>query len=129
MVHCAKEFVMRNWKEEFQEIDALNRQVKDVVYHNGKAWGYVMWSLATRDMDIARADLLIPKPKLKKYRPWRHDEVPVGSVIRHKETKNKIVIVAVNPWHVWLGPETQAFEHVFIRYEMLDGSPCGVLEE
>lgn len=69
------------------------------------------------------------QPKL--FRPWRFSEVPVGYVLRRKDSSERLLIVGVQGSSVYLGPDPQSYN----SEELLDkfvydntGEPCGVLE-
>jgi len=45
---------------------------------------------------------LIPKPRPKTFRPWRREEVPVGSVVRNRTADTLFVITGVSSREICL---------------------------
>ena len=66
------------------------------------------------------------------YRPWRHEEVPVGKIVKEADPSRLVVrmIDAAEYGDIHLGGLSclLSSEVVLTRYTMLDGSPCGVRE-
>lgn len=120
----------RNWRDEFEPKDKLDRKVTDVIYHNGSPWGYMIYTVAMGHFPSTDVHRLIPKPKPKTYRPWTRDEVPVGSVVKSKTNgfRGMITGVASCGDMIRISDSSQTVKYVFDNYEMLDGSPCGVEE-
>ncbi len=65
------------------------------------------------------------KPEMK-YRPWTVDEVPVGKVVRWKESGGRAAITAVSKGYILVELNWFPAEHYYDYFTMDDGSPCGV---
>lgn len=72
-----------------------------------------------------------PEPK---YRPWRPEEVPVGSVVKNVNTGLRSVILAseargnAGAAHIIIHGFMLTEEQMLDHWTLLDGSPCGVEE-
>ena len=82
-------------------------------------------------------DLIIPEPE-PKWRPWKVEEIPVGSRVRRKDNrvyetlilKNSAAIAGDEPYLIFLDGRSSA-SAAFNDLEYWDGTswqPCGVLE-
>jgi len=61
-----------------------------------------------------------PKPKVKRWRPWTVDEIPLGNEVRNKSgTERAIIIIAAEG----------SGQYLLDYYTLADGTPCGVEEE
>jgi hypothetical protein len=73
-------------------------------------------------------------PKEKTYRPWAYEEIPVGSVVKHKTKNLQAVIVSkcVNAHGqtvVWIGcGDCMGTSTILDEYVLTDGTICGVEE-
>ena len=81
-----------------------------------------VWSFGLKEYRLA------PTPKL---RPWQPEEVPVGAVIRPKDSTINVYVIAFRSFEfvyvAGLGDRTHM--ELFDYFVMLDGSPCGVMED
>lgn len=67
-----------------------------------------------------------PEPEL---RPWTRDEVPVGEVVRHKDSGNRYVIESARHNGAKVDCAVWLYKNLLERFTMdKDGSPCGVTE-
>jgi len=61
-----------------------------------------------------------PKPKVKRWRPWTVEEVPLGKEVRQKNGNRRIILTDSLICDI---------EGLFKYYTLADGTPCGVEEE
>lgn len=64
-------------------------------------------------------------------RPWRPEEVPVGEVVRSKESGGRFLLAGVyKGGDLIIGSNLYPPKEVLNKFEMdEDGSPCGVMED
>jgi len=70
-----------------------------------------------------------PEPKL---RPWKPEEVPVGTAIRFKANSGwRCLIVSAYNSRVIVGGRRAEFTttEILEKFTLIDGSPCGVNEK
>lgn len=120
-----------NWRDHYEDRD---KDGDEVVYvqENKLVYAYLDNGLVERSACI---DKLIPKVNPKKLRPWTFEEIPVGTVVRHKESNGEQMIVGKEPKTLGNQILIRVAHHVIYtpvsimeRFTMLDGSPCGVEE-
>lgn len=68
------------------------------------------------------------KPKEKKYRPWKQDEVPVGEVVMSHDNEVRAMITASSRSGITVGITERPYLDVLKWYRRADGSPCGAEE-
>lgn len=120
-----------NWRDHYEDRDKDGHEVLYVQENRGK---YVYIVAGIIGVSLYN-EHLIPKSKPKTLRPWTFEEVPVGAVVRNKETKEESLIVSKskgNNGPFVLVPDDQAgiisCGKLLNYFELLDGSPCGVEE-
>ena len=69
-----------------------------------------------------------PLPTPPKLRPWTHDEIPVGKIVKDKDGNRVRLIVGKNAGNVHLAGGSYTAPWTLEHCTMDDGSPCGVLE-
>lgn len=82
--------------------------------------------------DWGRYDYRIaPEPERPKYRPWTQNEIPFWVVLKHKNSSWIGLITSSDKAAVVLGSDQKctSFQCLLDNYTLLDGTPCGVLEE
>ena len=113
-----------NWRDEFEEKTIMGDRVLIVIQDGNRFIGLA------RDSDgyvFSVESSLIRKPRPKTYRPWTRDEVPVGKVVKHKESGIRYVISCAAYDKSYL-PSTgwENNKCILNDYTLEDGSPCGV---
>jgi len=85
------------------------------------------WSTKSSfDFDCRIKFRIKPSPK---YRPYKIEEVKVGTVIRNKMTKEEVLILSKNNYSISIINNIfYSLENLFSFFENLDGTPCGILE-
>ena len=69
-----------------------------------------------------------PLPTTPKLRPWTHEEIPVGKIVKDKDGNRVRLIVGKNAGNVHLAGGSYTAPWTLEHCTMDDGSPCGVLE-
>ena len=110
--------------------------LKGEAYKNGdEFWNEEKWKVETCATQEHTAESCPfktrtrrPLPTPPKLRPWSHEEIPVGNVIKTKDGNMVRMITGKSDGHVLFGLSAPSPSYVMEHYTMDDGSPCGVLE-
>ncbi len=91
------------------------------------------WLPLRRDAEspILAMTLIRRKPEQPKCRPWKHDEVPVGAIVRSKVLPaiRRSIVASSGTWALLGGMvEYDSFTMLLSEWTLEDGSPCGVRE-
>lgn len=85
----SEKVTVTDWREFVEERTTLGAEVLYALYHNG-----IWYGLVQKDGDVyAVVNSLILKPQPKTTRPWTPDEVPVGAVVKCKQTGYRAVLI------------------------------------
>lgn len=60
-----------------------------------------------------KGEILIPKSRPKTYRPWKREEVPVGSVVRHQMSGNLFLITGACDDTMCINGDMNSYDRMF----------------
>lgn len=102
--------LIEDWRERWEPVGGYNVIAVMNAPHGLRAWVMDCYGeLKTYNGE----NILQPKPRPKTYRPWKREEVPVGSVVRHLITGNLYVITSACKNSVCLNSGVNTYSRVF----------------
>ncbi len=104
--------LIEDWREHWEPKDG-----RTIIAVADTPSGVRAWARLGNDVTTYReGEILIPKPRPKTYRPWKREEVPVGSVVRSKNDACVQVITSATDSYVGLGQLILTREEMFDRF-------------
>ena len=117
--------IVEDWRERWEEKDARECEVITVLEHKGVIRFVVDVGLSS-GWATFDSQYLIPKSRPKQWRQWEKEEVPVGTVVRHKKYGTRCAITSDNDTSYWFNNYVLAEGSTPLPDGTWTGTPCGV---